>query len=645
MKSKYNQVLALLLAVMMVISLLPMAALAADGEMAVAEPTEETAETTEETTEETEEVAIAEPEDGVIEAVTATVVTGSALNVTGNTAMLSMTCTKSEGRLWIGFDVIIAGGQRVMYAPYTSFDDALDNQTINLPVEGLVPGVTYQFRAATSDNLCGEWVSFTTPADASILEMTLGQSYDAAYNGYKLTPETSGTYRFAMDGAGYIEIHAADGTDVDAAYSNEGATAVELSVSLAAGETYYIWSVSEKDNAKISASLAPTGDTTEVKASTDSVSTAADGTVKAYGYFTVPDSSYDIGFSLGTAEDGSYYGSTSWEAEGKMANERFGTALDWNPLVPGVTYYYRAYVSNRNVMGDITLGEAKSFVAPQRSYDTLTVGGSKTLSSWEHKSYAFTPTESASYKLSILGGSVIVFDSMGVRIGNEDDALTFAATAGKTYYIGASNGYTEGTRQLTLTKTGGISADGVVAVGTACSISVNKTYALTIGTAGWYSFTSGSADKLTEMTVRDSSGSITLDYNVGTAGSRLTDQVQLAAGVYTIEVSACADNAKLTVAPFVANESLAFAAATNGALKVSATGATLSGAFTAPKIDTGAYLMGFEYRVKGTTDTSVVWADAGVQQIEGEEHRKALTNLTAGKTYEYRAFIDPSYGE
>lgn len=402
-------------------------------------------------------------------------VSGTSVNADGTFTMpYSEKPYAVDGTIYIyGFEWGLERGESIGYVMWGGSEEqngqALEaDLTEYLGSAVMVPGVDYCCWAViyyAGGVALGEAKLFTAP-NLTYETISAGNSktieaWDAGQ--YRFQPTEDGRYKLGFDGDGLVQVF--DSTGAVVKLGNSGFT-----FEAKAGQTYYIGAESYNDTSYTLtlSKFVPT--VTEVKAETGEYEISADGTVTIYGYFTFPMSElgHDIDFAIGTETEPFYYGSGGNMSEEELDHEKYEIDLSYWLLIPGVTYYYRAYTYDDDY--EIVMGDAKSFVAPDHEFETLAAGETKTLTVWESGYYRFEPVEDGTYQWSAVGeGSVTVYDSTGVIVWESDlldvdeetgyptwslDGESFEAKTGKTYYVWVNN-YSD-TELLTvkLTKSG-----------------------------------------------------------------------------------------------------------------------------------------------------------------------------------------------
>ncbi len=322
----------------------------------------------------------------------------------------------------------------------------LNNDYVSTTIkELLVPGVTYYYWAIVVDmsgNVIakGAMKSFTAP-NRSFTALKAGdrkvlQQYATAE--YSFTAASAGTYRlqFTNEMPYYYYdavLYNAKGTELG--------TGSDILFDAAAGETFYISAEAWGDEPGTLRLDSFTPAVTQAKAETGGY-TIEDGCVTLKGTFSTPYFARAYGFDISVDQKTwePYYIDYGYGEFNELNNQNEEIPLQ-NLLVPGVTYYYRAFAEEREVKR-YAMGAVMSFVAPERSFTSLTVGNSYTIQAWEDKTYCFAPQQNA---LATLGFReqleandvwLLVYDDKGqLAADSESGSVSFAVQAGHKYYV------------------------------------------------------------------------------------------------------------------------------------------------------------------------------------------------------------------
>lgn len=287
----------------------------------------------------------------------------------------------------------------------------------------------------------GAMKSFTAPS-RSFTALEAGdrkvlQQYATAE--YSFTAVSAGTYRLQFTNETPYSYY------YDAVLYNakgiELGTGSDILFDAAAGETFYISAEAWGDEpGKLSLdSFTPT--VTQAKAETGGYS-IEDGCVTLKGTFSTPYFARAYGFDISVDQKTwePYYIDYGYGEFNELNNQNEEIPLQ-SFLVPGVTYYYRAFAEERNVKRYAT-GAVKSFVAPQRSFTSLTVGNSDTIQAWEDKMYCFAPQQNGLATIDFLEQLktndvwLLVYDDKGqLAADSESGSVSFAVQTGRKYYV------------------------------------------------------------------------------------------------------------------------------------------------------------------------------------------------------------------
>lgn len=480
-----------LLALMLCVGLLPMTALAASEEPAAAEPVEEAEEAAAEAAEdEAGESESAASEEPAAEAVALANVETEAPALDGDTA----------GYAAVTGDAVIENGMLRLYGlftkpeteePYRCFvrlyqvgwteeqdvhietwEPALDEENIGNTWELsgsyslFLPGSTYYFYAGIEDaegNIIarGDEKSFVTPMDG-VETIQVGQTVTLPDEGmlayYNFTPTADAVYALKLN-KGYAYVSVYDSTGEVKAFVWRDEEMPELAQDYAAftgksGQTYCI-EASSFGTIASSFTLSKEGDVTAFEAVTGTAVIEGEQ-VTIDGSFTKPVTTelYGCMILLGLSEADVAANKTTGQSQigfdSKQWSNKSGSknVADLNLLIPGLTYYYCAAIQNNGEWDIVTRGDIKSFVAPQRSFDTIAENTIKNQSQY-HVDYSFT-ADGGTYELKVNDGEgyVEVYDSTGESVAfsyidgdweSETEFGCFTARAGETYYVCAWN--------------------------------------------------------------------------------------------------------------------------------------------------------------------------------------------------------------
>lgn len=534
-----RRLLCALLALLLCVGLLPMTALAASDEPALAadpveEPVEEAVEETdvpaasEEPAAEAAALANVETEAPALDGDTAgyAAVTGDAV-IENGVVTISGSFTKPETEAAYGCLLRYSTDFEEHYSGYgMNYREALSSNVVSWTMDReshaeILPGVTYYYYAVIEDAddhdvVTGEVKSFVGPTDG-VKTIQVGQNKTVAAGTtayYSFTPTADGVYSLNYDEAGMVRVYVSTGDVLELDYLSEenvGVYAGLASFVATAGQTYYI-EVQSQGSTALSFTLSKEAALTEFKAVTGNASISG-SSVTVSGTFTKPFTtgqcigqiyvalSEEALASIATVAATGYIcdGVEAWTSKGGSAN-----VSEWSLLIPGVTYYYCAVVAKRGYGGEevVARGAVKHFVAPERDFETLEDGKVKQLDSEGTTYCSFEPTGDGEYELRITDGEGMVFviDSTGAQVawgsrsvyldyndetGEQEEVCnetpaSFMAEAGKTYYIMAYS-YDGSNMSLLATNTSPAHSwdEGEVTTDPTCTEKGVKTYTCT----------------------------------------------------------------------------------------------------------------------------------------------------------------------